>query len=78
VRDHHDLSDEIARVRHGDSVTASDLAQRLMPWLRARDAETAARAVDESLSDWAPDPYIFRARNRARAAQYRTEGGTHA
>ncbi|GAA2237478.1 hypothetical protein GCM10010401_07060 [Rarobacter faecitabidus] len=34
-----DLGDEIARVRHGQPVTASDLANRLIPWLAARDAE---------------------------------------
>lgn len=33
------LGDEIARVRHGQSVTASDLANRLMPWMAAHDAE---------------------------------------
>lgn len=41
------LGDEIARVRHGQDVTASDLANRLMPWLAAHDAEVRAGVVAE-------------------------------
>lgn len=40
--DEEALGDEIARVRHGQDVTASDLANRLMPWLAAHDAEKRA------------------------------------
>lgn len=31
-----ELANEIARVRHGDDCTASDLAQRLAPWLETK------------------------------------------
>lgn len=41
------LGNEIARVRHGQDVTASDLANRLMPWLAAHDAEVRAGVVAE-------------------------------
>lgn len=46
------LGDEIARVRHGQDVTASDLANRLMPWLSAHDAEVRAAALAEQGEEW--------------------------
>ena len=45
------LANEIARVRHGQNVTASDLAQRLAPWLAAHDREVAA-AAREHVAAW--------------------------
>lgn len=42
-----DLGDEIARVRHGQDVTASDLANRLMPWLAAHDAQLLRVAAED-------------------------------
>lgn len=41
------LGSEIARVRHGQDITASDLAQRLAPWLAAHDAEVRASVLAE-------------------------------
>lgn len=34
-----DLADEIAVVRHGQAVTANDLAERLEPWLIAHNEQ---------------------------------------
>lgn len=34
-----ELGNEIARVRKGQDITASDLANRLMPWLTAHGVE---------------------------------------
>ena len=65
------LASEIARVRHGDDCTATDLTERLMPWLTARDASVAAKAWDEGArfvldtgwvdgDDAPPNPYRAR------------------
>jgi len=42
-----ELGTEIARARHGQDVTASDLANRLMPWLKKHDAELTERVRAE-------------------------------
>jgi len=44
------LGDEIARVRHGQDVTASDLANRLMPFINAiidEEREKCAQTVEQ-------------------------------
>lgn len=47
------LGGEIARVRHGQNVTASDLANRLMPWLAAHDAEVHAEwEAEQGETEW--------------------------
>lgn len=46
------LGNEIARVRHGQDITASDLASRLAPWLAAHDAEVRARFMAEREPEW--------------------------
>lgn len=53
------LGDEIARVRHGQDVTASDLANRLMPFIdtiideaREKAAQLAEREKPEENTDY--------------------------
>ena len=43
------LADEIARVRHGDSCTANDLANRLLPWLTDQLAATRKQALNDAV-----------------------------
>lgn len=77
------LADEIAERRHGDDCTASDLANRLMPFIAAIEREAAARALAEVRSTigayqengvWAFDQAVA-CIERARAEAYRQERG---